>query len=332
MAEYVKSQYIKRQFGTIDTQRWQELQKMGISPEGMYMLTELLVGRHRNSLGVFYIPFTLATIAKNTGMKEVRVAKVFEELQAQDLLEYDMDNDVVFVKEFWRHNFLANMKYAKGASVRIMELPQNNLFLSMAKLFKQCIDEARGYDKKNPPGTNDKTNEPYSSVESRYKQVFVAIQERIADTPIDTPIDTTVTETLTFPNYLHSPDKVPNAFNPKNGFTDFGEKPPKAPNSIRSKNLWNLGEVQHLFPEELITRAKRFIPFTSKILSPETWKEQIEILVSDGFGEGKEGLEQLDRLMDRYFEKTISKANDKSIVLFNNESVKQNLIYDVGDY
>ena len=125
MAEYVKSQYIKRQFGTIDTQRWQELQKMGISPEGMYMLTELLVGRHRNSLGVFYIPFTLATIAKNTGMKEVRVAKVFEELQDKDFLVMI----IVFIL------FLL---------ILFDKLSENNISLIVSGLFGYVVGRTKG--------------------------------------------------------------------------------------------------------------------------------------------------------------------------------------------
>ncbi len=348
MAEYIKHRD-SRIFGTIDTQRWQELQKQGISPEGMYLLTELLVGRFRNSVGVIYIPFPLATLAKITGLEESTVTGAFRELEEKGLLEFDQDNEVIFLKEYWRHNSIASVKHTKGACVRIMELPQNNLFPSMARLFKQCLQEAREYDKKVGPGVSEKTGEKYSTVHARYEPVFKAIMERIEDTPInnpintpidnpiDNPIDTTDTDTDT-DTETDTENKNDNVAqisrNHETVFKEasciFGdtEEIPRAKPGIQYKNYINLGKVQNQLPEELVSRAKRFIPVTSSILSHETWKEQTQQLLM--VDESELDMEQLDEIIERFMEKHFSKANDKSIVLFNDPNIKMNLANDIG--
>lgn len=344
MAEYIKHRD-SRIFGTIDTQRWQELQKQGISPEGMYLLTELLVGRFRNSVGVIYIPFPLATLAKITGLEESTVTGAFRELEEKGLLEFDQDNEVIFLKEYWRHNSIASVKHSNGASVRIMELPQNNLFRSMARLFKQCLQEAREYDKRFPPGVSDRTGERYSTVHARYEPVFKAIMERIEDTPIDTPINTPIdtpidttdtdTDTDTETDTENKNDNVAQiSRNHETVFKEasciFGdtEEIPRAKPGIQYKNYINLGKVQNQLPEELVSRAKRFIPVTSSILSHETWKEQTQQLLM--VDESELDMEQLDEIIERFMEKHFSKANDKSIVLFNDPNIKMNLANDIG--
>jgi len=226
-----------------------------------------------------------------------------------------------------------------------MELPQNNLFPSMARLFRQCLQEAREYDKKVEPGVSEKTGEKYSTVHARYEPVFKAIMERIEDTPIDTPINTSIntpidttdtdTDTDTETDTENKNDNVAQiSRNHETVFKEasciFGdtEEIPRAKPGIQHKNYINLGKVQNQLPEELVSRAKRFIPVTSSILSHETWKEQTQQLLM--VDESELDMEQLDEIIERFMEKHFSKANDKSIVLFNDPNIKMNLANDIG--
>lgn len=330
MAEYIKHRDNSRIFGTIDTRRWQELQKQGISPEGMYLLTELLVGRFRNPVGVIYIPFPLATLAKITGMDESTATGAFRELEARGLLEFDQDNEVIFLKEFWRHNIISSVKHTKGACARIMELPQNNLFPSMAKLFTQCLQEAAEYDKRFPPGASKDTGEKYSTVLARYEPVFKAIMERIEDTPIDTPIDThidtteTETETLT----LTDPEKI-RALSTKQKSAGM-----RVSESTKKQNSLNFQKVDvSNYPAELVEQARRFTETTSCVLEPEAWADEIAklpLIDPNSPSEGELSPEELETLIESFFGNNYSKANDRSIVLFNNPQVKKFLVVRAG--
>jgi hypothetical protein len=332
MGSYIKNRE-QRHFGTIDSKRWQELQKQGISPKGMYLLTELLVGRFRNAVGVAYIPFTLETLAKVTGMTPDEVAEIFKELQEKDILEYDEENDVIFLKEYWRHNMIKSTKHAQGACARIMELPDNALFPSMAKVFKVCVQEARAYDKQHPPGKSKKTDEPYEPVEARYKPVLETVLERQRDNLIDNPMDnlTDMTE------YLDLDLDLDGNINDKGA---FGENPESSSPPLRvepgtkkqnTKNLLTLDPEK--YPKELVKIAWRFVDTTTRILKPETWEREISKLLEVEPGElsgDKLSLEELDSMVTDFFNGTYSEAKDRSIVLFNDPEIRKHLTVQAG--
>ena len=324
MGHYIKNPR-QRRFGIIDSNRWQELQKQGISPKGMYLLTELLVGRFRNTVGVAYIPLTYETLAKITGMTPDEVAETFKELQEKDILEHDEENEVVFLKEYWRHNMITNTKHAQGACKRITDLPDNTLFPSMAKVFRVCLQEAMAYDEQHPPGQSPKTGEAYEPIAARYKTILNAVHERLPDTPIDTPIDTTDTDTDTDTEDFKSKAAFEKTKNHESGC--------HVEPSIKKQNTQNLLALTGKYPEELLKTAWRFVNTTTRVLKPETWEREIGRLLlidPDNPDDGEISPEVLDDMVTDFFDGTYSKANDRSIVLFNDPEVRKHLTVKAG--
>jgi hypothetical protein len=337
MGNYIKNPG-QRRFGIIDSNRWQELQKQGISPKGMYLLTELLVGRFRNAVGVAYIPLTHKTLAKITGMTPDEVAETFKELQEKDILEHDEENEVVFLKEYWRHNTIASTKHAQGVCKRIMDLPDNTLFTSMAKVFHACVQEARAYDEQHPPGQSPMTGEPYEPIAARYELIFNAVHERLQDNPIGYPIgypieypidkdiDTTETDTDTETKKKDFKSKA--AFEKKKHESGGHVEP-----SIKKQNTQNLLALTGKYPEELLKTAWRFVNTTTRVLKPETWEREIGRLLlidPDNPDDGEISPEVLDDMVTDFFDGTYSKANDRSIVLFNDPEVRKHLTVKAG--
>ena len=356
MAEFVKNNEGKHRYGKIDTKRWQELQKMGISRNGMYILTELLVGRFRNPLGAFYIPFPCMTLAKYTGMTSDEIQEILHELQRYDLLEFDKENEVLFIKEHWRHNQISSIKHAMGARTRVLDLPDNNLFPSMAKLFEQACKEARAYDMENPPKlslaqnpTSD--NNKYSTTYERYFEVLKAIKERLMDKgintpmddtpiniPMDTTIDTTDTETYTETDIEKDTKDIKGLLQKTDDSKPFDlhgilsqrEKSSLVPSSdVVSKNWANFMEAVKKYGTdfELQDKAKLFIHHTCKVLDVDTWGKEITNLIHipdrEGFNNLADDLEleELDVLIKQFFETDYGSEVDHNIVLFNQKKV-----------
>jgi len=112
-------------------------------------------------------------------------------------------------------------------------------------------------------------------------------------------------------------------------------KPPfRVEPGIKKRNTANLLKLDlKKYQDELARIAWRFADTTARILEPETWGREIPklLLIDPEEPDGDElTLEELDNLVTSFLNGKYSKAEDRSIVLFNDPEIKKYLVINAG--
>lgn len=111
-------------YTTIRTTVWGRLARMGLSRLARLIMAELLHGDLRANVksGIFW-PCGPAIIASIMQEPEEEVVAAMKELEEAGCLKTDMALWIVWLRELWLHEWIANPKYAVAISKEIQPMP-----------------------------------------------------------------------------------------------------------------------------------------------------------------------------------------------------------------
>ena len=112
-------------YTTIRTTVWGRLARMGLSRLARLIMAELLHGDLRANVksGLFW-PCGPAIVASLMNEPQEEVEAAMRELEEAGCLKMDMLSWMVWVRELWLHEWIANSKYAIAISKEIQPMPR----------------------------------------------------------------------------------------------------------------------------------------------------------------------------------------------------------------
>ena len=172
-------------YTTIRTTIWGRLARMGLSRLARLILAELLHGDLRANVksGVFW-PCGPAIIASIMQEPEEEVVAAMKELEEAGCLKTDMALWIVWLRELWLHEWIANPKYAIAISREMQPMPPgSHVWPDVLGIFKALHDQVAN-------------NEDLKERAKWYKPILSVIESKID--PKANNIETAIKESYTW--------------------------------------------------------------------------------------------------------------------------------------
>ena len=122
-------------YGRIDVLLWTDLKFKCLSDDSKIIFLYMLTGPHKNILGFYFLPIPYG--AYDLGWDVKRFDKGLHELLDKDLISYDFETSVVFIKNFLKYNPLENPNQVTGAIKAFNVLPPNSVTVEIATCLKR---------------------------------------------------------------------------------------------------------------------------------------------------------------------------------------------------
>lgn len=121
-----------RKYGTVDTCFWTDGKIRTLSEKGKFLFLYLLTCQHSNAIGCYRLP--LAYISSDLKWTPETVTQTVTQTVSIGLIEYDFDREIVWLKNFFKHNTIDNPNVAKGCISHIEVLDKDSpIFPSFIK-------------------------------------------------------------------------------------------------------------------------------------------------------------------------------------------------------
>lgn len=122
-------------YGRIDVLLWTDPKFKCLSDDSKIIFLYMLTGPHKNILGFYFLPIPYG--AYDLGWDNKRFDKGLHELLDKDLISYDFETSVVFIKNFLKYNPLENPNQVTGAIKAFNVLPPNSVTIEIATCLKR---------------------------------------------------------------------------------------------------------------------------------------------------------------------------------------------------
>jgi hypothetical protein len=119
----------------VESRFWADEKMRAASQEARYLMLYLLTNPHRNMIGLYYLPAAYACY--DLGWHEKQFRERFGELLQANVIQYDPTIGVLWIKNYLRHNPLANPNQVKKAIAMLDEIPKTALYLPFFEHLKQ---------------------------------------------------------------------------------------------------------------------------------------------------------------------------------------------------
>ncbi len=138
-------------YGKISEAFWHDAKIRNLSERARYFMLYLMSCPHGNRLGLFVLDLGYAASDLSCGVdvatgeaikwEPLHVSEVLTELQDRGRVGWDVEDRVVFVRHYIRHNTMANLSVVKGALNDLLGLPDTPL---LAELLEAVREQRRG--------------------------------------------------------------------------------------------------------------------------------------------------------------------------------------------
>lgn len=109
----------------IDELIWSDSKFCSLSDDGKLLFMYVMSCRHRNIIGLYYLPIAYGAFDLNWDIK--RFSKGLSELSANGLIKHKEDSNIIMIVNFLKYNPLENPNQVKGAVKALGVLPPNGL-------------------------------------------------------------------------------------------------------------------------------------------------------------------------------------------------------------
>lgn len=118
----------------VESRFWRD-EKMKPAPDDVkFLMLYLLTSPHKNLIGLYYLPHAYA--CDDLAWDLNRYKNAFDKLVEMKRIAYDQDNNIVLVRNYFKHNPLENPNQVKAAIDKFNELPNNACLKPFASVLK----------------------------------------------------------------------------------------------------------------------------------------------------------------------------------------------------
>lgn len=125
-------------FTKVEAQIWSDTKYMSLSDDGKLLFLYTLSCTHRNMIGIYFLPVPYGAFDLNWDNE--RFVKGLQELSKEGFINYNSETNIIFIKNFLKHNPLENPNQVKGAMKALDSIPTNGIN-------REFIDYLKGFDR-----------------------------------------------------------------------------------------------------------------------------------------------------------------------------------------
>ena len=161
-----------REFNKVSPTLWQSARFQGLpSDDGKFLFLYFLTCPHNNSAGCFWLPDGYA--CHDLRWEQDRYDAALQSLIDAGIVDHDLENQVVLIERWFRHNPSMNRSHYKGIIGQLEKVPSDRL---QAKAFAALEAAENGTDARktdgrtNPPAKPDAQPAPSAGVTEAHLQ------------------------------------------------------------------------------------------------------------------------------------------------------------------
>ncbi|MBQ9539528.1 MAG: hypothetical protein IJU95_09675 [Treponema sp.] len=272
-------------YAYIHTQIWKDRKFRQLSESSKLLYIAMLTAPNSNMLGFYEWPVAYA-LHDLGGWQEDKFSSCLQEIEAQGMACYDTEYEVLFIRNFLKHNPLSSIKQVVGGAKYFSTLPPSPLFLDFAISWREFVEapfrknmEGRDDDysrkslrdvdkiahnleellkKIGPQYTSNSLSVGRDAVMEEPEKGYqvlpdpLSIREKTTETGYPNPLDTLPTEWKATPgspedDYHYPTDTLPN------GFPNHTDNPVPVPGQVHGQGQVHVqvhGTVQKKKDEE----------------------------------------------------------------------------------
>ena len=276
-------------YAYIHTTTWQDKKFRQLSESAKMLYIAMLTAPNSNMIGLYEWPVAYALHDLGDWDRD-KFFSCLAEIESLDMARYDTENEVLFIRNFLKHNPLTSIKQVVGGAKYLKALPRSPLFSEFAQAWSEFVDAP--FRKSLEGRTDDNAKRSLREIDRIAGEIRELLDETghgnpmdtlsAGDTPSpDTPIDNPVPG--------HGPVTEP---------VHGHENEPKDDEAASAENLVSLGKVLTLWNDTLgplgFFQVKKVTParerafkarlnVASERKAPEWWENVIGRLAVSNF-------------------------------------------------